>query len=294
MTSGFLIAGLESFVTFLDVGTFVGDAGWRHKERTSQSHEVILVQRGILHLFVGEKSFDAMPGTVLIIPQGVRHGGTRPCPAGTTFYWLHFVLPGKYELGGSEDALAMARGLGKTRPMILAPLFADDLDVPRLLVPLSQLIEVVQRERASEFYLNCLAMSFLLELTEQVLERYICDGPSRPCAPASLRYVMEWIRMNLDGDLRLEALAKRFGYNPTYLSASFSRHVGCTLSQYIRRTRMEKAKALLVTLPHPVEQIAHLVGYRDAKYFLRCFKREEGMTPTQFREACRGIRLNKS
>ena len=58
---------------------------------------------------------------------------------------------------------------------------------------------------------------------------------------------------------------------------------GMGLADYIRKKRIEEAKHLLTTTIAPISRIARQVGYQDSNYFARAFKREENMTPTEYR-----------
>ena len=56
-----------------------------------------------------------------------------------------------------------------------------------------------------------------------------------------------------------------------------------TPKQYIVSIRMTNAQMLLESSDYTVQQIASFVGYADPLYFGRLFKRELGMTPSQYR-----------
>ena len=53
---------------------------------------------------------------------------------------------------------------------------------------------------------------------------------------------------------------------------------------YTLRTRIEKAKNFLMNPHYQIEEIANNVGFLDASYFTKVFKKYEGITPTQFRK----------
>ena len=57
-----------------------------------------------------------------------------------------------------------------------------------------------------------------------------------------------------------------------------------TPKQYIVSLRMTNAQLLLESSSYTIQEIADIVGYGDALYFGRLFKREMGMTPSQYRK----------
>ena len=92
----------------------------------------------------------------------------------------------------------------------------------------------------------------------------------------------EYIQRHLDGDLRVSALAERFHLSPNYFSFVFRRDTGVTLSEYIERARMRRACQLL-RAGCSVVRTASLLGYSDAGYFSRAFKKATGQAPLAYR-----------
>ncbi|MBT2288473.1 response regulator [Paenibacillus albidus] len=85
-------------------------------------------------------------------------------------------------------------------------------------------------------------------------------------------------------DLSLEFVAKQFFFSPTYFSSFFKQHTTMTFTEYLLRLRMDKAKELLQDGEQKISGIALSVGFRDAGYFTRVFKRETGLSPEEFRK----------
>lgn len=61
-----------------------------------------------------------------------------------------------------------------------------------------------------------------------------------------------------------------------------------TPKQYIVSIHIANAQMLLESSGYTIQEIAALVGYGDALYFGRLFKRETGLTPSQYRKMCQG------
>ncbi|MFD2878355.1 helix-turn-helix transcriptional regulator [Paenibacillus rhizoplanae] len=57
-----------------------------------------------------------------------------------------------------------------------------------------------------------------------------------------------------------------------------------TFTEYLLRLRLDKAKELLQDGDRKISTIALSVGFRDAGYFTRVFKRETGLAPEEFRK----------
>ncbi|UCU94109.1 helix-turn-helix transcriptional regulator [Hydrogenophaga taeniospiralis] len=65
---------------------------------------------------------------------------------------------------------------------------------------------------------------------------------------------------------------------------------GLSPLQYVHHVRLEEAKQLLEGSEDSIEAIAGQMGYEDAGYFARLFKREVNLTPAQYRRRFAGLR----
>ena len=63
----------------------------------------------------------------------------------------------------------------------------------------------------------------------------------------------------------------------------FIKATGLSPLEYVHALRLEEAKQMLETEDEPVEAIALEVGYEDASFFNRLFRRKVGLTPAQYR-----------
>lgn len=85
-------------------------------------------------------------------------------------------------------------------------------------------------------------------------------------------------------DLSLESVARHFFFSSAYFSSFFKQHTSMTFTEYLLRLRLDKAKELLQDGDRKISTIALSVGFRDAGYFTRVFKRETGLAPEEFRK----------
>ena len=72
--------------------------------------------------------------------------------------------------------------------------------------------------------------------------------------------------------------------NYAYFSTMFSKYTGKTFSEYLRNTRMEKAKELLRQPDISIAEVAAQVGYENYKSFYRAFKDAVGTTPVEYQQ----------
>ncbi|MNY49749.1 Arabinose operon regulatory protein [compost metagenome] len=79
-------------------------------------------------------------------------------------------------------------------------------------------------------------------------------------------------------------MASHIHLNPSYFSALFKEQTGFTFSEYVARSRIQKAKELLLQTRLTIADISEQVGYQTSKYFIKLFKEYEGTSPNQYRK----------
>ena len=102
---------------------------------------------------------------------------------------------------------------------------------------------------------------------------------------ALMQQVLNYISIRYAApELSLNEIAAHFSVNKSYLSALFKKETGQTLTAYVNRRRIEQAIFLLNTQNDSIQNIASACGLPDVTYFTRLFRREKGMTPSEYRK----------
>lgn len=99
-----------------------------------------------------------------------------------------------------------------------------------------------------------------------------------------IRKAKLYINVHLNEEISVYSIAEMLYLTPTYFSKLFKNITGEGCNSYIIRKRIEKAKSLLNTTSMKTREIASLVGYKDTNYFSLAFKKQTGMSPTEYRE----------
>lgn len=98
-----------------------------------------------------------------------------------------------------------------------------------------------------------------------------------------LASVIDFIETHYAEQLSLEELAAMMGTSPTHFSRVFRREIGVPLFEFINRTRVRRACALLRRTNLPVTRIAVDVGYNNVSFFNRYFRRVMRLSPREYR-----------
>ncbi len=96
---------------------------------------------------------------------------------------------------------------------------------------------------------------------------------------------IDYLEAHYQEKISLREVAAALYISPNYLSELFRRHTGQTLSDYLQRLRMEKARRYLGDVRYKVSDIARLVGFTDSRYFSSSFKKLYGMRPLDYRNS---------
>jgi YesN/AraC family two-component response regulator len=89
-----------------------------------------------------------------------------------------------------------------------------------------------------------------------------------------------------DPALREGELCERFHVSTRYVSRLFREHLGATFPERLAHHRVQRAKQLLETTDEPLYRIADQCGFRDRRRLSEAFRKQEGMTPRQYRKIC--------
>jgi two-component system response regulator YesN len=100
----------------------------------------------------------------------------------------------------------------------------------------------------------------------------------------TIRHIRAYIDEHFRENISLKGIAARFYINPVYLGQLFKKTYGVYFNEYVLRLRVEEAKRLLRQTDLRIYEIAELVGFSNADYFVTQFEKLERMTPTEYRK----------
>lgn len=109
------------------------------------------------------------------------------------------------------------------------------------------------------------------------------DGRAPRPAPRWVGRAVEILRAAPADPPGLGEIAAEVGVHPVHLARVFRRRYGCSIGEYARRLRVERAAEALRDTRLPVGQLAHRLGYADHSHFSRSFRRATGFSPSEYR-----------
>lgn len=94
-----------------------------------------------------------------------------------------------------------------------------------------------------------------------------------------------YIDQNFSKDLSLDDVSRSVNISPYYFSKLFKEEAGENFIEYLTKVRIAHAKELLRDPALSIKEICILSGYSDPNYFSRIFKKQEGVTPSEYRDS---------
>lgn len=273
---------------YLSSGNLMSHRPFLHLARNIDSFVLLFGCQGTLYLEQDGHPLDLVPGQFLLLFPGVTHRGLRPSAPGLSYYWCHFRPPeGEPFLQTAGESFSPESG--KLQTHYLLPETGRLASSDRVALLFRQLLDTARRggsPAAADYALSLLA----LEISQEIYGA--ANGLSGSPNHAKLPEIMEYVQENAGLPLSVQQIADTFSYHPDYLSSLFKAYTGAPLLQYLHQLRIANAKQLLLNSSLSVKEIAGSCGFEDAKYFMKRFKAQTGLTPTQYRSAFQQKHVN--
>lgn len=119
--------------------------------------------------------------------------------------------------------------------------------------------------------------NIIAEKSEAILSEESESGGDR------MSSIIDFIASNYADNITLTDAAKFAYVNPSHLSREFNKKMNCNFRSYLNGIRVEKAKELLIHSDLSLAEIGNQVGFADQSYFNKIFRKQEGLTPGQYR-----------
>ena len=213
-------------------------------------HGFIIKLKGTTEYAAGENRWLLEAGQILFVPQG-------------SSYQIRQVEPGySYVV---NFTCAVERSMGK---LPLPP----KMDI-------AQTAEKMLRSYQKGSVYGALSCLYSILDKSDVATRYISPGEKQILEP-----VMTYLQAHFtEPDLDVSSLANLVGVSQVYLRRVFKKQQGISPASFVLRQRLQLAQQLLLSGEQlTMTQIAAMCGFRDPLYFSRAFKRQLGLSPTEY------------
>lgn len=224
---------------------------------------------GTLLLEATAKSFSVHAGDLILLPPGVAHRYQAERKRPWTIYWAHF-------LGAKAAIYQQLLGTDARCPVVSVGL------LPRLL---SEFQGLMAPRLAGSHFPVYIHQALLLQELLGYCALHLSQAEKRRKAPFNLDGLHAFMQQNVREHLTLQQLADFVGLSPHHFSRRYKHLTGESPVQHFLQLKMQHACFLLEVSDNSVQSVAQELGYEDAYYFSRLFKRIIGLAPDHYRAA---------
>ncbi|HWS73329.1 MAG TPA: AraC family transcriptional regulator [Thermoanaerobaculia bacterium] len=221
---------------------------------------------------------EVMPGGELLLSEnmfsyhpGAMQHANRSGTAGARLLMIEMAL------GVPEDLLPVLPDPTTAFVMPLDDLRGVAMEIRR---------ELHATDRARTTSLEGLTLE-LLTRAARLIERSLAKAAPDPSPPQWLEQARRLIDLHLDSPLSARTLADRLQLTQRELAKAFRKHLDVTFTTYLRRARLRRAMVLLRDTDQSIADAALAAGFCDQSHLANSFRREVGVTPTEYRAAIR-------
>ena len=130
-----------------------------------------------------------------------------------------------------------------------------------------------------------LQQSYIAQLNPDDRETYRLESPQIEDADKEMmKRLMDYLEKNIaNPELKVDDLAFAVSLSRSVFYGKIKSIVGMAPVDFVKHVRILRAEELITKSNYSFSQIAYAVGFSDPKYFSKCFKKETGMTPSEYR-----------
>ena len=155
------------------------------------------------------------------------------------------------------------------------------VDDDEFLQVLDETVEFIEKSRHYDEMQRELEMLDQSDARELFLKMAGTDSGN--CKDKYVRDAIGYIKDHYAEEVTVKAAAEDLSMSESYLGKLFHVNTGYTFLEYLTMYRVQKACELLTRHDIKTYEVANLVGYQDARYFSRLFRKFTGMTPSEYK-----------
>ncbi|POX34859.1 bacillibactin transport transcriptional regulator Btr [Bacillus sp. Ru63] len=121
-----------------------------------------------------------------------------------------------------------------------------------------------------------------IEIQSLIYDLFTASLSDQADTHSAIEKTKHYIETHADTKITLAQLSQMAGISAKHYSESFKKWTGQSVTEFITKTRITKAKRLMAKSNCKLKEIAHQTGYQDEFYFSRTFKKYTGCSPTSY------------
>jgi len=229
--------------------------------------EICFVKKGYLQWWLADETFDIHAGDIVTMPPGIPHGSTDSTLQPCEYYAVHLY----------PDSLDPV-----LRQIILDKSFGGHHPERTRAGDLLRLMFEEHLNRPFAWEASCQALLSLL-IVSVAREINASEGthPARNLVSRAMRL------MAAAEEKTIAEISDELKVSPVWLTKCFKQELGQTPGEWILSRRLVEAKHRIAQTEAPIFEIAIMLGFSSSQYFATAFRRQTGLTPSEYRDRAR-------
>lgn len=237
--------------------------------------ELYFLVSGGRRYFFNHSIYDIDPGDIVIIARNELHRTAIRGTKGFDRYLLCFDIKDlnafESELNHTDYSKIISSGCYSFSPQCSSQL--------------TDIFEKLYSEYSNnKKYRDAYIRNYLHQILLILLRHGNSKAPSTGETALKIQQVAEYISSNYKNEITLETASKIACMEKTYFSKRFKKLTGFKFNEYLKEIRLKEAKKMLIETDISISDISQLIGFSSTNYFGDTFKKNIGLSPTQYRE----------
>lgn len=222
---------------------------------------------GELHVDGACHKFDK--STIVYLPQGYPHSYRGVSENDFITCWVNFM-------GREANNTLSVIGINPEKPCIM-----HAADLKSLTLLLYKIYNCISNDMLyGNYYASAALYEFFIELNKQINRKLSSNDATDS---QRLSSVILYIKSNYCKPIKMSDLCELSGYSEQHLCRLFRKHLNTRPIEYVEQLRVQKAKEMLIKTELSIIDISKIIGYDNAAYFSKLFKKNISCTPTEYR-----------
>ena len=264
--------------------------GWKSVDRRAGQNMLILVREGDMRFEIADRRYSLAGGDYLFLVAGEKYKAYSDTSC--QYVFIHFAQ--NVQKISAENAQAEAERMQKKFEQMQGAIpYSTPVSNQRCIFVPVHGSYAHAKDKISLMLTECDLCRYELNpgsklkielITAQMLSLLATQDASvqSTAYPAALSRILLYIHEHYMEPVTLASLSEEFQLSRQYIMRLFQKYLATTVTHYIQQLKLAHAQELLRYSTFRVNEVAEMLGFDNAYYFCRLFKRQFQMTPTEF------------